>query len=226
MASIFKWAVGLTTAPRECSTLETSLKSLFRAGWTTPRLFAEPGTRIPQSACSLPLTQRDSCLGAFPNWYLALTELAMRHPDADAWLLCQDDVLYIEGLRAYLESTLWPSPEAGVVSIYCPSHEHRPGPPEYRRINSAWNTWGALAYVFSCLGIRRFLSDATVLEHRFSGPADGKRNIDSVVGQFCHDSGLSYFVHTPSLAQHIGRTSTIWHHAAAIGRRRAVGSWF
>ena len=102
MASIFKWAVGLTTAPRECSTLETSLKSLFRAGWTTPRLFAEPGTRIPQSACSLPLTQRDSCLGAFPNWYLALTELAMRHPDADARLLCQDDVLYIEGLRAYL----------------------------------------------------------------------------------------------------------------------------
>ncbi len=39
---------------------------------------------------------------------------------ADAYLICQDDVLFASGLRSYLEQTLWPQPQTGLVSVYCP----------------------------------------------------------------------------------------------------------
>ena len=119
-----QWAVGMTTAPRRASTLEKSLASLALAGWNTPRLFVEPETTLPTERLSLPITQRDQPLGAFPNWYLGLTELYVRQPDADAYLMCQDDVLFTRGLRNYLGQMLWPAANVGVISLYCPSHEH------------------------------------------------------------------------------------------------------
>lgn len=76
-------------------------------------------------------------------------------------------------------------------------------------IDPGWGAWGALAYLFSNPGIRAFLSDPEVVNHRHHGPGDGQRNIDSVVGAWCRRNSLPYFVHVPSLAQHIGETSTI-----------------
>ncbi|HUY36664.1 MAG TPA: hypothetical protein VMV69_28275, partial [Pirellulales bacterium] len=74
------WAVGVTTAPRARSTLDQSLASLADAGWRRPRLFAEPGTVLPECGRDLPVSRRDGKLGAFPNWYLGLSELFLREP--------------------------------------------------------------------------------------------------------------------------------------------------
>ena len=52
------------------------------------------------------ISQRPRELGAFPNWYLSLTELVMQDPSADAYFMCQDDILLSAGLRAYLETHL------------------------------------------------------------------------------------------------------------------------
>ena len=60
------------------------------------------------------------------------------------------------------------------------------------------------------------------MNHRNRGPRDGLCNVDSVVGQFCQDSGFGYFTHSPSLAQHVGETSTLWQKATTAGRRRAA----
>jgi hypothetical protein len=152
-----------------------------------------------------------------------MTELYLRSPLAEAFLICQDDVLFARGARSYLEQKLWPAEEIGVVSLYCPSHEHRADPSEFRSINPGWGAWGALAYLFSNPGIREFLSDSKVVNHRHGGQAKGQRNIDSVVGDWCQRRDLPYFVHVPSLAQHIGRTSTIWRTNNNKGRRRASG---
>lgn len=112
------WAVGVTTAPRPQPTLERTLSSLSAAGWERPRLFAEPGTALPSAFASLPQSRRESRLGAFSNWYLGLTELFFREPRADAYLMCQDDAVFALGARDYLETTLWPAANVGVVSIY------------------------------------------------------------------------------------------------------------
>tara|TARA_R110002111_G_scaffold164386_3_gene230586 strand:+ start:41813 stop:42415 length:603 start_codon:yes stop_codon:yes gene_type:complete len=186
------------------------------------RLFAEPGTEISPEYQHLPVTQHDATMLAFPNWYLALTEMFLREPKAEAYLICQDDVLFARGIRDYLEAKLWPANDIGVVSLYCPSHEHRNGISGFRLINPGWGAWGALAYLFSNPGIRSILADEKVLNHRHAGPANGERNIDSIVGDWCRRQKLPYFVHLPSLAQHIGRTSTIWSSNNNRGRRRAI----
>ena len=77
---------------------------------------------IPQQFRHLPLTARDERLGAFPNWYLALAEMVMREPWAEAYLLVQDDAVLARNVREFLERELWPSPNVRAVSIYCPSH--------------------------------------------------------------------------------------------------------
>lgn len=215
------WAIGVTTAPRKTPTLEHALTSLAAAGWDRPRLFAEPGTEIPSEFADLPITRRDEVLGAFPNWYLGLAELVMRAPRAAAYFMCQDDVLFSQGLRSYLEDSLWPGPDTGVVSIYCPSHYGLDQPPGFHAENRGWHSWGALAYIFPPGAARAILSDKRVLEHRLQGPGGGARNIDSVVGRWCRDVGKEYFVHVPSLAQHIGETSTIWGGTRNASRRRA-----
>src|SRR5689334_16407116 len=88
------WAVGITTAPRSETTLAASVASLAEAGWDAPHLFAEPETQLDEKLRQLPVTWRQKRLGAFPNWYLALVELYLTQPRAEAYLLCQDDVVY------------------------------------------------------------------------------------------------------------------------------------
>jgi len=219
--SITAWAVGVTTAPRQRPTLPRCLESLGRAGWARPRLFAEPGAEIPADRADLPATHRDEPLGAFPNWFLGLAELVMRRPRAEAYLICQDDVVFAAGLRDFLERNLWPSPRVGVVSVYAPSHYTEGKSPGFHVEDRGWDSWGALAYVFPNPSARALLGDPMVIDHRHHGPADGLRNIDSVVGLWCQRSGLPYFIHVPSLAQHIGETSTIYPGASAEGQRRA-----
>ena len=215
------WAVGMTTAPRRRPTLARSLASLHAAGWEQPRIFAEPGVELPAPYAMLPISRRDVTLGAFPNWFLGLSELIMRHPHAGAYLMFQDDVLLAEGLRAYLEAHLWPAPDVGVVSIYCPSHYGRGKPWGFHREDRGWHTWGALAYAFPNPSARALISDRQVVDHRHNGPRGGDKNIDSVVGAWCARVRLPYFVHVPSLAEHIGETSTIYAHAGTRGRRHA-----
>jgi hypothetical protein len=215
------WAVGVTTAPRTEPTLERTLASLAAAGWERARVFAEPGVELPGGFERLPCTRRDQPLGGWPNWFLGLAELAQREPHAQAYLMVQDDVVFCRNLRAYLEATLWPAERVGLVSPYCPA-------PYVRRM-AGWhevaageNLVGALTYVFLNAAARLLLSDARVVNHRQRGAWAGLKDIDSVVGRWAGQSRLPVYYHTPSLAQHIGRTSVIWPQAANDGLRRAA----
>ncbi|QDT44045.1 hypothetical protein Pan241w_41500 [Gimesia alba] len=219
--NITHWSVGITTAPRTEPTLNQTIDSLRKAGWDQLQIYAEPGVEIPADSQNLLIVPRTERLGAFPNWYLALTEMLLRDPKAEAYLLCQDDVLIAENTRAYLERRLWPAAEIGVVSIYCPSHYQQNSTPDFIREDRGWRSWGALAYIFSNPSARLLLSDVTVLNHRGFGPAEGLKQIDAVVGLWCERQQLPYFVHSPSLVQHIGETSTIYPTASVAGHRKA-----
>ena len=51
-------------------------------------------------------------------------ELLMREPEADAYLLVQDDAVLADfAVRDYLGRILWPGDRPGLVSLYC-SHAY------------------------------------------------------------------------------------------------------
>ena len=204
------WAVGVATAPRTEPTLGDTLASLGNAGFDDPRLFAEPGAEVPPTWAHLPRTDRSETCGAFPNWYLALTELVLRDPRAEAYLICEDDVQFSKGLRKYLEATLWTAADVGVVSLHTPSHFAVGKPRGWHVEDRGWEAWGAQAYVFPYRSARALLSDPAVLDHRGFGPDGGRIHADCVVGAWCRRAGRPYFVHSPSLARHTGETSTVW----------------
>ena len=208
--TVSTWAAGVITAPRAEPTLGDTLASLKGAGFEDVRVFAEPRAVVPGEFSHLPRTDRSDTCGAFPNWYLALTELVLRDPTADAYLLCEDDVQFSKGLRGYLERTLWPAKEVGVVSLHTPSHFAVDKPRGWHAEDRGWGAWGAQAYVFPNRSARALLSDPAVLDHRGFGPDGGRIHADCVVGAWCRRSGRPYFVHSPSLTRHTGETSTIW----------------
>lgn len=220
--SSLSWSAGITTAARREPTLEQTISSFEAAGWTSLRIFAEPDAPLGRYARQMPLSRRDERLGAFPNFFLGLAELVMRDPSADAYLMIQDDVLFCRGLRSFLDAHLWPSPDVGVVSLYCPAGWSRGKTAGFHVDNRGWGAWGAHAYVFTNQSARDFIGHPLVLDHRQFGPAEGRRNVDSIVGEWCSLAQKSYFVHVPSLTQHIGKFSAIYDKAVLGGDRVAA----
>ena len=215
------WAVGVTTAPRRLPTLGYCLDAIVAGGWPDPVLFVDESAEMAPRFDHLTRVVRSPRAGAWPNYYLALAELTLRQPDADAYAIFQDDALLIQhpGLREHLESALWPGDRPGIVSLYCSG--------EYTKPVAGWHEqpppwfWGALAFVFPADVARRFLVDPHVLEHRRNGPENGLAGIDVLIGRFARKHGIPIHFPTPSLVQHIGHVSTLWPTARSGGARRA-----
>lgn len=222
VGTVKTWAVGVTTAPREAATLERTLQSLCDAGFSQLRIFAEPDSLIPECFGDCPVTWRESRVGAFPNWYLALAELVMRVPQADAYFLCQDDVQLANGLRQYLEMILWPARSVGAVSVYRAARHPGPADFGFSLGRGGWDTHGALTLIFPNTSARALLAHPFVVNHRHLGPNSGLYNVDDVVGEWCARAGLPYCAHHPSLAFHLGETSTLFPQARAEGIRQAA----
>jgi hypothetical protein len=218
---VAEWGVGITTAPRRLPTLEYCLAALHQAGWDDPRLFIDLATDLPARFQGAAKSVRETRIGAWPNYYLALAELLLRHPGADAYMILQDDALLIQnpGLRANLEQVLWPGDRPGIVSLYC-ARPYTQASPGWYALPMQW-MWGALAFIFPADVARRFLADPEVLAHRGLGP-EGLSGIDLLVGRFAHRNDLPVYFPTPSLVQHIGHVSSLWENARVSGSRRAA----
>jgi hypothetical protein len=218
---VAKWAVGVTTAPRRGPTLERCLDHLTRAGWETPHLFMDAAVRVPERFGHLPGTLRSPAVGAWPNHYLSLFELTLRQPDADAYLLLQDDAVVYDGenVRAYLERALWPAAGAAVVSLYCPApyNARRYG---WHRFRGTW-VWGAQAFLFSPAAARRYLRSRRVCQHRWRSAAGGLKQIDVLLGRWAWWRWVPIWYPTPSLVRHVGDVSTLWVENRTVGRRAA-----
>lgn len=221
-APVKRWAVALTTAPRRSPTLEACLDTVIRAGWHEPRLFLDGTTSLPPRYAHLPITWREDSVGAWPTWYLALAELILYYPDADAYLMLQDDVALFDRdpLRDYLQRVLWPGERPGIVSLF------------YTRVDAAngWfnarGTWdfAGLALVFPPSIARAFLSDGGISRALLAASCDRHIPIPEVIAGWAGSRGIDVWYANPSLAQHIGNSSTIWMDAGIGGGRRAP--WF
>jgi hypothetical protein len=217
------WAVGVTTAPRDQSTLGLSVDSLIRAGWTNPVIFADGKVDVPRRFDHLRTTRRVNQLGAWPNFLLGLQELLFAEPDADAYLMVQDDAVFCDGVdvREYLEDhVLWPGASPSIVSLYCPA-PYTKEPDTWHTLDEAW-VWGALAFVFPAEIAKRMILDKAVHEHRWQKERNGKALIDVMIGEWAarNESPIHYPV--PSLVQHIGHVSTVFAGNHVLGPRREV----
>lgn len=221
VGSVSRWAVGLTTSPRETSTIQETLSSLRASGWDSLMIFAEPGSTLPPDVPADQVVWRTRQMGAWGNFYLGLSELYFSDPHADAYFMSQDDAVFPKGLKDYLEESLWPHPDTGVVSLHTPSHHAESDVVGFFSRDIGWDAWGAMGFVFSNNSARALLRDGRVLNHRQRGIGNGMHNVDSVVGDWCKRRRLRYFLHAPSLCQHTGETSTLWKHASLAGQRVA-----
>jgi hypothetical protein len=225
------WAVGVVTSPRRQPTLEATLDSLVRAGWNTPHLFLDGTVRVPERFGELPGVLREPRIGTWPSYYLALAELLMRRPDADAYLMAEDDAHFYDGepLREYMEQLLWPERRPCIVSLYClslnTSREFG-----WQPLLPGW-ILGAQAMVFPRHLAQDFLLDRTVSDHHWGrGHEENRReaHTDVVIGRWARSKRIRIWYPTPSLVQHIGVTSTLGLNLQATGERRAdywIGSF-
>jgi hypothetical protein len=219
-----RWAIGVVTAPRKQATLERCLSSMVAAGWESIRIFAEPETDIPEAFRGFPITQRDQVCGAWLNWYLGLQELWGRDPNADAYMIAQDDVIFMppdgqRSLREFLEGALWPEENPGFVSLYCSKAYNRPTY-GWHRLHKAW-VWGACAMIFPRESLINFLATSAMDWTR----KQKKRQVDTIVGIWAEKKHKGQWFCYPSLAQHIGQTSTIWGKGNTAHGKRASSSF-
>lgn len=220
---IRSWAVGVTTAPRRTPTLARCIESARAAGFR-PRIFAEPESPIPSQARGLPVSWRQSRAGPWPNYLLGLVELLARDPEADAYLMLQDDVVIYPGeggltLRAWLEEALWPDAAVGAVSLYT-SRRYAAAAVGWHRV-LRW-TWGACALLWPRARLVEFLGSSLGRQLPPGLTPQTWRNIEHPIAAWQQSRRRSIWAPTPSLAQHVGATSTIWSaRATASGNRRA-----
>jgi len=216
------WAVAVTTAPRRQPTLEPCLRSLRAAGWDSMFLFVDGPVAPPREFNGVTNVLRETSVGAWSNYWLALAELLLRKPLADAYLVVQDDALFDARpeLRSYLEQLLWPGSRQCLVSLYGSSAYTAGRAAGWSILPDKW-VWGALAFVFPRNLAKRFIADPQVLEHRWSQIAGSPAGIDVVVGHWADLHEIPIWFPTPSLVQHIGHASSLWPDSPAAGPRRA-----
>ena len=221
---VTEWAVGVTTAPRRQPTLARCLASLAAAGWTDPHLFIDGDVDVPPPLDRLDATRRTPAVGAWGNTQLALSELLIRRPDANALLVVQDDALFPNApLREYLGgviASLWGSGgDDPAISLYCCGDDQTE--------NAGWSPYedrwkyGAVAIVYSRAAAADLLASPEAAEHVDGGH---KAGVDTVIGRWLEASGRTIWRSTPSLVEHVGETSTIWPTSRAVGLRVAGDS--
>ena len=160
--AIKSWAVGITTAPRRQGTLEQCLTSLTLCGWDALHLFVDGDVQIPEAFASATKTQRRPAAGAWRNFYLSITELLRRCPEADALMLVQDDALWPAHLpvREYLQQIPWPEDGRFIISPYCCA-DYTADSPGWHRFTDTWH-YGAVVMIFSRKSAEEFIADSVV----------------------------------------------------------------
>ena len=97
-------AVGVRCVGRAPATIWRTIASLDQTGFTPAHFFVDgPFEGLDRLAGHGPVTWHAERVGGWPNFLLALTELHLRRPDAEHYLLVEDDVVFCRDVAAYLE---------------------------------------------------------------------------------------------------------------------------
>ena len=202
----FTWGVGLTTAPRKNSTLEITLKSVHEAGWENPDIFND----------------KDK-VGSWKTWLDSLRILVEKYPKANAYLMLQDDIILCKNVRSYLERTLWPDSQdrIAVCSFYTSAIYFQSTPgwhPLKLGKETPFNLHGELLCGVTLL-FPNIIAKKILAENQAN---PGEKSLDVRIGHWAKSQGLTPWMHSPSLAQHIALTNSALTHNNISPRRYAA----
>lgn len=216
-----RYSYGITTVPERREThFPVTLKSLKEAGFDAPILFVDGDSNVDswRSEFNLQVTCRYPKIRTFGNWILALAELYIRDPWADRFAIFQDDFITYKNLRAYLEAH--EMPEKGYWNLYTfPKNQARVLNGQTGWFMSNQKGLGAVALIFSRECVQKLLESA----HMIARPLDifrGWRAIDGGIVTALNKVGWREYVHSPSLVQHIGYSSSMGN-----GKQPLATSW-
>lgn len=218
-AGMTKWAVGVSVGVRRKPVVQHCLESLSRNGWE-PIVFAEPGvTPVPgfqwvQRPHTLsPLLWHsdrispDGQFGIFQNYLQTLADLLQEFPAAEAILYVQDDVIFSNGVREFLERDLWPSQKTGFVSPYCPNEKgYRTNPPQCRHVTHQYLISGQ-TYCFPREVAERIIADKSAAlwkgaVSRHEKTPWKRKALDAWTGIWMGSHSLKTYFYSPSLCDH------------------------
>jgi hypothetical protein len=201
------WAFGITTiGNRYNTTLPITITSLRSAGFDNPILFIDDPGPYNWKIFNLECVYRSGRIKAFPNWFLAITELVLRFPLADRYALFQDDIITSRNLKLYLEKSEYP--ENGYWNLYTFPQNQELANGRKGWYESLQNGLSACGLVFSREVVLKFWKNTHLIE-RPRNAARGHKSIDGGVITALQQEGIKEFVHNPSLLQHIGTDSVI-----------------
>ena len=206
-----KFTTVVTTAPREKETVHKCLASLLTAGFS-PTVFAEPGS---QDTSGLETFTNKERLGLWRNWVKAASWALEQ--DTEYVITCQDDIVIHPDSLSFLEKSLLPGENVGLVSLYCSrvyegifkEEERQRG---YNKLN-ANSLWGACCLLFPREVLRDVLEHQVALE--WTGPPDHHlppeevKNSDTVIGTIIRKLRRDMWFLWPSLVNHIGEVSSV-----------------
>jgi hypothetical protein len=208
--SDIKWAVGMTTVPQRSELRLRTLESLHAAGFSDIVFFFDgkfPGNFVSDDHNRV---IRKRPLGPLGNWLLGLQELFIRQPDADRYLMVQDDVVFVKNLRPYLDRAHF-NPMC-YWNLYCSkSNDEHVGMgcvPGRGFHHSNQKGHGAVALCFDNAGCRKLLQSEAWAEAMTSGTDRAWKFIDANVVMAFTRWGGKELVYWPSLCQHVGEEST------------------
>ena len=230
-SSKFKWFTAITTAPRPNPTIEQCVNSLIVAGFD-PVVFAEPDSHEVSNALTI---RNETKRGVWHNW-LYSCRYALANSDADIIMTVQDDALFHPDSFAYAEKVLWPSEDAGFVSLYTPKHYTIKKNKELRPVGVnrifTRSLWGSCAVIWdrrvleavintdrakNWIGVHPKSNKAEILQRRRDNP-HLINNSDYAIGDIVRRLKRSMWYVDPSPVSHISKHSTI-NHGGNKGRR-------
>ena len=201
-------AVGMITCPRPGIRLSESIERLVRGGFGQKvNVFCEPGEVEDNLGPAVSIHRNDSRLGVLGNWIHCLTWL-YENTDAEFLLVCEDDVDLARGAHHALTLGMRQYDQCGFFSLFTPFRNasilgSRHG---WVPCTSEADIWGSLALCFPRSSARMLLEYVPLYAE---DPLRGAT--DLIVAQCFVDAQLPRLYHSPSLANHLGRISTVGH---------------
>jgi hypothetical protein len=201
-------SVGMISAVREDVELTQSFVHLRYGGFDgVVHRFCEPGVPAVELASEVVRHDNEVQRGVLGNWVHCCRWL-VENTSSDYVLVCEDDVAYCRGAKQALCNLLFQHHAFGFASLYTARGEserlsQRTGWIEYNR---GWSTYGSQALCFPRPSAVAMLGEAPLHSYdQLSGPTD------AIVAQYFQNKGFPCYHHSPSLADHVGRQSTVGH---------------
>lgn len=232
-----RWAVGVTTAPRNGGKLRPTLDALRNNGWR-PYVFAEPGSDLANPGDCL-VRVNPKRLGAWHNWKFA-AETLLAETDAELILIVQDDTIVLPGVRQFVERSQWPV-DAGFLSLYLSRRQSLPLGNKIGivQVTKSRDTddedkpaglyWGACAWAFKRERLKEILTSKLMstwkgikAEDNPDRKPEDVKHIDNGVSRAVKRMRLGWYAISPSASQHVAEHSSIWEKNGDGGDRGAI----